>query len=370
MVLICRYKHHQHDSRAVAQHFLSPSLSEPDLAFAHYPGSMFIADIKFQPREQLERPSVVPLSRDGDPFFASIVGQKAAELFTDLEKIILDDPYDRGARHLFQKDDLIGAVLALSHSNRVAVTTGFPCLPDYEVKEETDGLPGALAICQALAALGKEITLISDVRNQSLFQSCVSHMVSIGALKSPIPVIPFPEAKALYDARAGNGSDPPYDCLLAIERAGRASDGTYRTMKAVDISRYVDSVDDLFLSARSNARVATICIGDGGNELGMGKVYAQVKKHIPLGETIACAVPADFVIAAGVSNWGGYAVALGLCAVSSCPLHWRYRNRGIDAERPPNFRVTQFLPTAEQVSPECSQLGETLVRCLATTLLC
>lgn len=316
---------------------------------------MFIADIKFQPQEQPEQPRVVPLSRDGDPFFASIISQKAAELFADLERITLNDPSDRGVRHLFQRGDMLRAVLALSHSNRVAVTTGFPCLPEYEVKEETDGLPGALAICQALAALGKEITLISDTRNQAQFQSCVSHMVSIGALKSPIPVIPFPEAKALCDARVSNSSDSPYDCLLAIERAGRASDGTYRTMKARDISRYVDSVDELFLSARSNPRVATVCIGDGGNELGMGKVYTQVKKHIPLGETIACAVPTDFVIAAGVSNWGGYAVALGLCVASSCPMHWRYRNRGIDAERPPDFRVTQFLPTAEQVSPECSQ---------------
>ena len=310
---------------------------------------MFITDITYQPQEQLEQPKVVPLFRDGDPFFASIIGQKAAELFTDLEKIILDDPSDRGVRHLFQKTDLIKAVLALSHANRVAVTTGFPCLPDYEVKDETDGLPGALAICQALTALGKAVTLISDVRNQSLFRSCVSHMVSIGALKSQVSVIPFPEVKALYDARAKETSDPPFDCLLAIERAGRSSDGTYRTMKAKDVSEYIDPVDDIFLSARSNPGVATICIGDGGNELGMGKVYEQVKNHIPLGEKIACVVPTDFVIATGVSNWGGYGVARGLCAISSCPLHWRYRNHGIDAERPPQFEVTQFLPTAEQV---------------------
>ena len=121
-------------------------------------------------------------------------------------------------------------------------------------------------------------------------------------------------------------------------------------MKKADVSQYLDPVDDLFMDVQSNPRVTAICIGDGGNELGMGKVVDQVKEHITLGETIACVVPSDFVIAAGVSNWGGYAMSLGLYVVSSCQLHWRYRSHGIDAENPPEFHTNQFLPTNEQVS--------------------
>jgi len=52
-----------------------------------------------------------------------------------------------------------------------------------------------------------------------------------------------------------------------------------------------------------------IGIGDGGNELGMGKVIDQITANIPRGETIGCVIPADFLIAASVSNWGGYALA-------------------------------------------------------------
>ena len=308
---------------------------------------MFITDVKYQPKPIDDYPDVVPLSRSGDPFFASIIGQKAVEMFSKLEQIILDDPGNRGVAHLFVKSELLKATLALSHSNRVAITTGFPCNTDYEVKEETDGLPGALAICQALLTLGKEVTLISDSSNQALFESCVRHMVSIGTFKSQVPVVPLAKATELFDFKSAR---LPFDCLLAIERTGRAADGTYRTMKGRDVSQYVDPIDDLFVSAQANPLVTTIGIGDGGNELGMGKVIGKVKEYIPLGETIACVVPSDFLIAAGVSNWGGYAVAMGLYLASSCQLHWRYRNHGINTESPPKLQVSEILPTAEQVS--------------------
>lgn len=40
-------------------------------------------------------------------------------------------------------------------------------------------------------------------------------------------------------------------------------------------------------------------VGDGGNELGMGKIKDAVKKHIKNGDIIACDVEADFTIVAG-----------------------------------------------------------------------
>jgi hypothetical protein len=41
----------------------------------------------------------------------------------------------------------------------------------------------------------------------------------------------------------------------------------------------------------------------------MGKVVGAVRAHIPRGETIACVTPADALVTAGVSNWGGWGVA-------------------------------------------------------------
>ena len=319
---------------------------EPQLAFSHYSGSMFITDCKSKARPS---PSVeiCQLSRDGDPYFASVIEEKAKDVFLTLETAILDDPGDRGIRHLYNQFELMKASLSLSHSNKVAIVTGFPVNLDFPVKEETDGLPGALSICQALLALGKETTLISDEKSLSLYESCVDHALSIGALKAKIPVISCKKAIKVYES--SSKEHPSFDCLVAIERAGKTKDGTYRSMKAVDVTPYVSPIDNLFVAAGANPQVKTICIGDGGNELGMGKVYNQVVNNIPDGQTIACSTVTDFVIAAGVSNWGGYALSAGLYLASFSPTHWRYRNHGINADCPPPLSVADFVPTPEQV---------------------
>ena len=243
---------------------------------------------------------------------------------------------------LTQDSDLLKATLSLSHATRVAVTTGFPCHAHLEVKEETDGLPGALAVCHALLLLDKQVILVADAGNAALFQSCVDHMVSIGGLKSSIPVLSFGEAKELW-YKASDSSRPPFDCFLAIERVGKNRKGTYLAMKGTNISPYVDPVDTLFEEAQKSPLVTAIAIGDGGNELGMGKVYEAIKRHIPLGEEIGCVVGGDRVIASGVSNWAGHALAAALCVVSSCPLHWRYRNRGVNTETPPIWDIDDFM---------------------------
>eukprot|EP01043_Picozoa_sp_COSAG02_P081341 COSAG02_NODE_19821_length_863_cov_1.090314_2_plen_160_part_00 len=75
-------------------------------------------------------------------------------------------------------------------------------------------------------------------------------------------------------------------------------------------------LDELFLLAQKTTqrRVVTTGIGDGGNEVGMGKVIKAVHQHINNGVSIGCTTPADFLITASVSNWGGYALAAALAA--------------------------------------------------------
>ena len=44
-------------------------------------------------------------------------------------------------------------------------------------------------------------------------------------------------------------------------------------------------------------------LGDGGNEIGMGKIpHETIVKNIPNGDLIHCRVPTDHLIVAGVSN--------------------------------------------------------------------
>src|SRR5918995_195414 len=55
---------------------------------------------------------------------------------------------------------------------------------------------------------------------------------------------------------------------VAIERCGRSADGRPRNMRGVDVSPWTAPLDDLFLAGPW----IRLAVGDGGNEIGMGKL--------------------------------------------------------------------------------------------------
>lgn len=79
--------------------------------------------------------------------------------------------------------------------------------------------------------------------------------------------------------------------------------------------------------------MSTIGIGDGGNEIGMGKVHKRVVDGITNGRRIASSVTTDHLITAGVSNWGGSALVAAMAILYQCPVHSRYASRGIVPDR-------------------------------------
>src|SRR5262249_4605236 len=90
--------------------------------------------------------------------------------------------------------------------------------------------------------------------------------------------------------------------------------GRYHTMKGRDITAHMSPAHQLFEKTRRHPpRLTTIGIGDGGNEIGMGKVpWDVIRRNIPDGSVVACRVPTDYLIVAGVSNWGAYGLAAGV----------------------------------------------------------
>lgn len=105
------------------------------------------------------------------------------------------------------------------------------------------------------------------------------------------------------------------DTVVAIERMGRAADGGYYTMRGRDMALSVDLAElDYLASVRSpqGSAVHVIAVGDGGNEMGMGKVQRAVEEHIPKGAIIGSTVGCTDLIVCGVSNWGGWALCLGM----------------------------------------------------------
>ncbi|XP_074764645.1 D-glutamate cyclase, mitochondrial isoform X1 [Athene noctua] len=334
------------------------------LAFTHSPGCVFVTDLKndnVRVRSSREIPQVHCISQD--PLHYSIVSAEAAQKIKTLETLIGIDPGDRGIIHLCRQDELLKACLSISHARSVLITTGFPTHFTYEPPEENDGPPGALAIAAILQALEKEVAIVTDQRAMNLNKKIIEEAVQLGILKRPIPLLSYQRESAdsalMFLCENGNPGRPRFDHLIAIERAGMAADGNYYNARKVNIKHLVDPIDELFLAAQTIPGVTTTGVGDGGNELGMGKVQDAVKKHIKNGDVIACDVEADFTIVAGVSNWGGYAIACALYILSTCEIHDRYLRKAVGFPR--LSKKTVWLSALPSVTKE-EKLLKTLVR--------
>lgn len=305
------------------------------LAFTSAPGCMVMANLQdteaAASRLPPTRTEVQLISQD--PLHYSLASTSAAQKIRELEAVIATDPGSRGIGHLLQADELLRASLALSHARSVLLTTGFPTHFNHEPPEETDGPPGTLALAAFLQALGKHASLVVDRRALNLFQKLVEEAVEQGVLKTQIPILTYagglPGAAREFLCEAGDPKSPRFDHLVAIERTGRASDGNHYNARKVNIKHLVDPIDDLFLEAQKMSGISSTGVGDGGNELGMGKVKEAVRKHIRNGDVIACDVAADFAVIAGVSNWGGYALACALHILNSCEVHRRYLRKAV-----------------------------------------
>ncbi|XP_056402949.1 D-glutamate cyclase, mitochondrial isoform X2 [Hyla sarda] len=304
------------------------------LAFTHSPGSMFITDVKNEDSpspDPQDGPAVVQIS--SDPLHYSLVSQRTAHKIRLLEEIVAIDPGNRGIGNLLLKDELLRSCLSLSHARSVLITTGFPTHYQHVPPEETDGPPGALAMTATLQALGKKVVIVTDEHAIGMYKKIVEDAIDQGVLRVTVPVLSYkgetPDCAVKFLCENGDPSAPRFDHLIAVERAGRASDGNYYNARKVNIKHLVDPIDDLFVAAQTIPGISTTGIGDGGNELGTGKVKEAVKKYIRNGDTIACDVAADFVVIAGVSNWGGYAVSCALYLLNICEIHERYLRKAI-----------------------------------------
>ena len=202
------------------------------------------------------------------------------------------DPGRRGLDQLFAAfpADFAEACRGIAnHSAPVLeVLTGF-CIPTAEPPAfETDGPPGAMFLKRALEPLGIRVRLVGELA-----------ALMRGVLAERGEVADVPSERATH--------------AVAIERAGPAGDGRCYTMRGRDTSEFLDAAHNANFFARG---LPSIAVGDGGNELGMGRIpHELIAANIPDGARIHCRVAADRLIVAGVSNWGAYALAGGIYAL-------------------------------------------------------
>jgi hypothetical protein len=213
----------------------------------------------------------------------------------------------RGMDAVFQatRGGLWGAAsaLAASPAPRIGLITGFFVPGADPPAAETDGPAGAALMARGFVRAGLSCRLATDTVCQS---TCRVALEAAGAGEVPIDAVaPGESLDALIELWRQDG----IDWVIAIERCGSAADGCMRNMRGADISAHAAPLDRLF----SAGPWRTIGIGDGGNEIGMGCVpRVLIARHVPFGDVIGCVVPADFLVAAGVSHWGAYAMLAAL----------------------------------------------------------
>jgi hypothetical protein len=285
------------------------------------------------------------------------------KLLREILEVIQQDVGNRGlakdpAANLFNAcpEDFVEGCRSLADQKdaHLGVVTGF-WIPGAECGE-TDGPLGAVYLARTLPELGIPVVLVSDPFCRSALDAGLAACCQ--AAFSPVldvqPSIDRPmspkEARERY-ARWWEHA-PSLTHLLALERVGWSHDpstfcppvtvttdfetlrqfleevpvermvGCY-TMRGVDISDKMRDASRLFEYRKEG--VVTIGVGDGGNEIGMGKIpWSVIRNNIPNGGRIACRVATDFLIVAGVSNWGAYALASGVALMKDItpPAEW------------------------------------------------
>ncbi|MFC2008453.1 DUF4392 domain-containing protein [Chloroflexota bacterium] len=163
---------------------------------------------------------------------------------------------------------------------------------------ETDGPPGAVFIGRALESLDYSVTHVCD-------------RYSSQALKGSVPadrIIEFPIADEPSSQQYAHAllEELKPSVLVSIERGGMTRDGRYLNMRGVDFSQYNAKLDYLF-----TGHAATVGIGDGGNEIGMGNLAQEIPQFdtLPDDPAVTCV---DKLVIASVSNWGGYGLIAAL----------------------------------------------------------
>lgn len=219
----------------------------------------------------------------------------------------------RGSETLmtFSRADLFRAARALAtgRTSRALVVTGFYIPAASEPAAESDGPVGAVEICAALRAMGGDGWMVTD-------HWC--RPVVSAAAKDAIPedhVLIAPRDEGDFDSWMGSlrglVRDHAIDTVIYIERVGPSRDGEPKNMRGMNIRQWTAP-----LSRLTELGLHTIGVGDGGNEIGMGRIDPlPIEAVVDHGVQIVCTVPTRELIIAGTSNWGGHALVCAMRAM-------------------------------------------------------
>ncbi len=207
----------------------------------------------------------------------------------------------------------------------VFVTTGAGN-PRTLPKGETDGPSGAAFIARLLRARGHGIVLLSD---EAFLPGIVAAFEALGLDGRQdggvrVEAFPLGAEEGARKADALLAEYPDAAGGVFIEKPGPNDRGVFHT--SAGKPKDPAGVAHLHLLAEALAARGrpTLGIGDGGNEIGFGRLGRALEDGLPQARDCGCgcgggivnATPVDSLVCASTSNWGAYGVAAALAMLT------------------------------------------------------
>ena len=234
----------------------------------------------------------------------------------------------------------LAAVELLQRSVRrgdyVFLTTGWAEQPsNIPDRGETDGPPGAAALARSihLTLGGLPVILTDDYLVEGMRRVMLSagfHATTPENLPHSLsddPGVTYCPTAAIIGLPRDIDEDRRMEeelldryrpaCCISIERGAMNRHGRIHGMGGRDFSANQAKMDFLFTGAAERG-IATLGIGDGGNEIGMANIESTIREKVRYGDRCRCPCGAgiapdvakvDVLVSATISNWGAYAVA-------------------------------------------------------------
>jgi hypothetical protein len=198
----------------------------------------------------------------------------------------------------------------------IAIVSG-AAVPGHMPVGENDGPFGSVVLGSVLSRIGHKITIYSDPDALPPFD-----MLAERAGRA-IDVLPL----KLGDTDQQVKIAEKHDLFVAIERLGGNRHGVIYGVTGVSRAAHRANVDTIFRTATRLGK-PTLSIGDGGNEIGFGKVHAELEKRLPehtmaavtpCGGGVFSVVPTDVLAVGTSSNICAYGVAAAIALLKRDP---------------------------------------------------
>lgn len=199
---------------------------------------------------------------------------------------------------------------------RVLIVSG-AAVPKHMPLGENDGPIGSVVLAKSLSAIGHSVAILTDPACAGPFEGLIRYLdISVEVFQIGLEDRPMQERMVEEN-----------DLFIAIERLGGNVNGNLYGVNGNPRGGMRANLDHLFRTARAQGK-PTMAIGDGGNEIGFGKIRDRLEREMPeyaykdvtpCGGGIYSALETDTLLVANSSNIGAYGVTAALALLRRDP---------------------------------------------------